>query len=140
MEFANRYANKSTNKKFKSMDKIWWMIRWYISGCEISIKDFKVLTMKNEIGCRIWLAMTCLQKLKRRIGRTQYSSSRHYKSIYQCIALPCNISALNISLTSFEAITTWLASQVASFYDNGSQKLVPLHDKSFNNTGNCVKK
>jgi hypothetical protein len=39
-----------------------------------------------------------------------------------------------------EAINMWLASQVASFYDAGIQKLVPRYDKCFNNGGNYVEK
>jgi hypothetical protein len=38
-----------------------------------------------------------------------------------------------------EAITTCFASQVASFYDEGTQKLVQLYDKCLNNGGNYVK-
>jgi hypothetical protein len=38
-----------------------------------------------------------------------------------------------------EAITTCLASQAASFYDEGIQKLVQSYDKCFNNGGNYVK-
>jgi hypothetical protein len=32
-----------------------------------------------------------------------------------------------------EAVNTWFASQVASFYDAGIQKLVPLYNKCLNN-------
>jgi hypothetical protein len=39
-----------------------------------------------------------------------------------------------------EAINTWFASQVASFYDAGIQKLVPHYDKCLNNGGNYVEK
>jgi hypothetical protein len=39
-----------------------------------------------------------------------------------------------------EAVNTWFASQVASFYDAGIQKLVPCYDKCLNNGGNYVKK
>jgi histone-lysine N-methyltransferase SETMAR len=37
-----------------------------------------------------------------------------------------------------EAVNTWLASQAASFYDAGIQKLVPHYDKCLNNGGNYV--
>jgi histone-lysine N-methyltransferase SETMAR len=37
-----------------------------------------------------------------------------------------------------EAINTWFASQAASFYDAGIQKLVPRYDKCLNNGGNYV--
>jgi hypothetical protein len=37
-----------------------------------------------------------------------------------------------------EAINTWFASQAASFYDAGVQKLVPFYDKCLNNGGNHV--
>jgi hypothetical protein len=37
-----------------------------------------------------------------------------------------------------EAINTWFASQAASFYDAGIQKLVPSYDKCLNNGGNYV--
>ena len=37
-----------------------------------------------------------------------------------------------------EAITTCFASQAASFYDEGIQKLVQRYDKSLNNGGNYV--
>jgi hypothetical protein len=39
-----------------------------------------------------------------------------------------------------EAVNTWFASQAASFYDAGMQKLVPCHDKCLNNCGNYVEK
>jgi histone-lysine N-methyltransferase SETMAR len=35
-----------------------------------------------------------------------------------------------------EAVNTWFASQVASFYNAGIQKLVPCYDKCLNNGGN----
>jgi hypothetical protein len=38
-----------------------------------------------------------------------------------------------------EAINKWFASQVASFYDAGIQKLVPRYDKCLNNVGKYVK-
>jgi hypothetical protein len=37
-----------------------------------------------------------------------------------------------------EAVTTWFASQAASFYDEGIQKLVQRYDKCLNNGGNYV--
>jgi hypothetical protein len=37
-----------------------------------------------------------------------------------------------------EAVNTWFASQAASFYDAGIQKLVPRKDKCLNNGGNYV--
>jgi hypothetical protein len=37
-----------------------------------------------------------------------------------------------------EAVDTWFASQVASFYDVGIQKLVLHYDKCLNNDGNHV--
>jgi len=39
-----------------------------------------------------------------------------------------------------EAVTTCFASQVASFYDEGVQKLVQRYDKCLNNGGNYVEK
>jgi histone-lysine N-methyltransferase SETMAR len=39
-----------------------------------------------------------------------------------------------------EAVTTWCASQVAAFYDEGIQKLVQQYDKCLNNDGNYVEK
>jgi len=39
-----------------------------------------------------------------------------------------------------EAVTTCFASQAASFYDEGIQKLVQRYDKCLNNGGNYVKK
>jgi hypothetical protein len=39
-----------------------------------------------------------------------------------------------------DAINTWFASQTASFYDVGIQKLVPHYDKCLNNGGNYVEK
>jgi hypothetical protein len=39
-----------------------------------------------------------------------------------------------------EAVKTWPASQVASFYNAGIQKLMPFYDKCLNNGGNYVKK
>jgi hypothetical protein len=39
-----------------------------------------------------------------------------------------------------EAITTCFASQAASFYDEGIQKLVHCYDKCLNNGGNYVEK
>jgi len=39
-----------------------------------------------------------------------------------------------------EAVTTCLASQAASFYDEGTQKLVQRYDKCINNGGNYVEK
>ena len=39
-----------------------------------------------------------------------------------------------------EAVTTCFASQAASFYDEGIQKLVQRHDKCLNNGGNYVEK
>jgi len=39
-----------------------------------------------------------------------------------------------------EAVTTCFASQVASFYDEGIQKLVQRYDKCLNNGGNYVEK
>jgi len=39
-----------------------------------------------------------------------------------------------------EAITMCFASQVASFYDEGIQKLVQRYDKCLNNGGNYVEK
>jgi hypothetical protein len=39
-----------------------------------------------------------------------------------------------------EAINTWFASQVASFYDAGIQKLVPWYNKCLNDSGNYVEK
>jgi hypothetical protein len=39
-----------------------------------------------------------------------------------------------------EAINMWFASQAASFYDAGIQKLVPHYDKCLNNGGNYVEK
>jgi hypothetical protein len=39
-----------------------------------------------------------------------------------------------------EAVNTWFASQAASFYDAGIQKLVARYDKCLNNRGNYVKK
>jgi hypothetical protein len=38
-----------------------------------------------------------------------------------------------------EAVNTWFASQAASFYDTGIQKLVPCY-KCLNNGGNYVEK
>jgi histone-lysine N-methyltransferase SETMAR len=37
-----------------------------------------------------------------------------------------------------EAVNTWFASQAASFYDAGIQKLVPRYDKCLNNGGKSV--
>jgi hypothetical protein len=37
-----------------------------------------------------------------------------------------------------EAINTWFASQAASFYNAGIQKLVPRYNKCLNNGGNYV--
>jgi hypothetical protein len=39
-----------------------------------------------------------------------------------------------------KAVNTWFASQAASFYDAGIQKLVPRYDKCLNNGGNYVEK
>ena len=39
-----------------------------------------------------------------------------------------------------EAVTTFFASQTASFYDEGIQKLVQCYDKCLNNCGNYVEK
>jgi len=39
-----------------------------------------------------------------------------------------------------EAVATCFASQVASFYNEGVQKLVQRYDKCLNNGGNYVKK
>ena len=39
-----------------------------------------------------------------------------------------------------EAVTTCFASQAASFYDEGIQKLVQRYDKCLNNGGNYVEK
>jgi histone-lysine N-methyltransferase SETMAR len=39
-----------------------------------------------------------------------------------------------------KAINTWCASQAASFYDAGIQKLVPCYGKCLNNGGNYVEK
>jgi hypothetical protein len=39
-----------------------------------------------------------------------------------------------------EAGTTWFASQAATFYDEGIQKLVQQYDKCLNNDGNYVEK
>jgi hypothetical protein len=39
-----------------------------------------------------------------------------------------------------EAVNTWFASHVASFYGAGIQKLVPRYDKCLNNGGNNVEK
>jgi len=39
-----------------------------------------------------------------------------------------------------EAVTTCFASQAASFYDKGIQKLMQRYDKSLNNGGNYVEK
>jgi len=39
-----------------------------------------------------------------------------------------------------EAVTTYFASQAASFYDEGKQKLVQRYDKCLNNGGNHVEK
>jgi hypothetical protein len=37
-----------------------------------------------------------------------------------------------------EAINTWFASQAVSFYDEGTQKLVPRYAKCLNNSGKYV--
>jgi hypothetical protein len=39
-----------------------------------------------------------------------------------------------------EAVTTCFPSQVASFYDEGIQKLVQCYDRCLNNGGNYVEK
>jgi len=39
-----------------------------------------------------------------------------------------------------DAVQKWLTSQVATFYEEGIQKLVPRYDKSLNNGGKYVKK
>jgi len=39
-----------------------------------------------------------------------------------------------------EAVTTYFASQAASFYDEGIQNLVQRYDKYLNNGGNYVEK
>jgi hypothetical protein len=39
-----------------------------------------------------------------------------------------------------ETVNTWFASQAASFYDAGIQKLVARYDKCLNNGGNYVEK
>jgi histone-lysine N-methyltransferase SETMAR len=39
-----------------------------------------------------------------------------------------------------EAVNTWFASQAASFYDAGIQKLVPRYDRCLNSGANYVKK
>jgi len=39
-----------------------------------------------------------------------------------------------------EAVTTCFASQAASFYDEGIQKLVQRYEKCLNNGGNYVEK
>jgi histone-lysine N-methyltransferase SETMAR len=39
-----------------------------------------------------------------------------------------------------EAVKKWLSSQVATFYKEGIQKLVPHYDKCLNNCGNYVEK
>jgi histone-lysine N-methyltransferase SETMAR len=38
------------------------------------------------------------------------------------------------------AVQKWLSSQVATFYDEGIQKLVSRYDKCLNNDGNYVEK
>jgi hypothetical protein len=37
-----------------------------------------------------------------------------------------------------EAVNTWFASQAASFYNAGIQKLVPHYEKCLSSGGNCV--
>jgi hypothetical protein len=39
-----------------------------------------------------------------------------------------------------EAVNTWFALHMASFYDAGIQKLVPRYDRYLNNGGNYVEK
>jgi hypothetical protein len=39
-----------------------------------------------------------------------------------------------------EAVNMWFASQMASFYDTGIQKLVPCYNKCLNDGGNYVEK
>jgi hypothetical protein len=39
-----------------------------------------------------------------------------------------------------EAVNTWFASQAASFYDGGIQKLVPCYHKCLNSGGKYVEK
>jgi len=39
-----------------------------------------------------------------------------------------------------DAVQKWLTSQVAAFYEEGTQKLVPCYDKCLNNGGKYVGK
>jgi hypothetical protein len=76
---------------------------------------------------KIW----CVQ-WKRRFKRTDDSPFCHFPCIFH------KFHGHDDSEVK-EAVNTWFASQAASFYDAGIQKLVPRYGKGLNNSGNCQK-
>jgi hypothetical protein len=39
-----------------------------------------------------------------------------------------------------EGVKTWPSSQAADFFETGMQKLIPIYDKCFNSSSDCVEK
>jgi hypothetical protein len=58
---------------------------------------------------------------------------------FSCVPASENFPWIHIDEV-IEAVNTWFALQVASFYNAGIQKLVPRYDKCLNNGWNYVKK
>jgi len=79
------------------------------------------------------LVRTVEVNIRENIQFTITSLSQHFPQISQSL-LHKIVSEVK------EAITTCFASQVASFCDEGIQKLVQRYDKCLNNGGNYVKK
>jgi len=76
-------------------------------------------------------------QLKRRLGRTDDSPLHHFPGIF--LKFHGHFFTQIVSEVK-EAVSTCFASQAASFYDEGIQKLVQHYDKCLNNGGNYVEK
>jgi len=78
-----------------------------------------------------------VRAVEEKLGRTDDSPLRHFP----CIFLKISRSLLHKIVSEVkEAVTTCFASQAASFYDEGIQKLAQRYDKCLNNGGNYVEK
>jgi len=86
---------------------------------------------------KIW----CVQ-LKKGSERTDDSPLRHLapSDFHLFLHLKSFLAGRRLHDEVKEAITMCFASQAASFYDEGIQKLVQRYDNCLNNGGNYVKK
>jgi len=114
-----------------------WVVQWYGDGWDYLMKDAKMCMMIPRSGRPSVVNEELVRAVEGKIRENRWFTitplSLHFPQISRSI-LHKIVSDVK------EAVTTCFASQGASFYDEGIQKLVQLYGKCLNNGGNYVEK